>query len=91
MAVRKYVFKSKKNIYEEILKYGFLAFFLISSSSFLVSFITLNLKTNIYLTKLFVESLLFLASFSIQRIFVFADLKSYDWFELHVCKQLNFS
>lgn len=70
-AVRKVVFKSNGTLSTELLKYFLLAISLVSISYTLTLSLMENLGLNIFLSKLLSESILFLASFSIQRIFIF--------------------
>lgn len=68
------VFNKKINVAKALIRYWALVFFIGSISSILLT-ATLPLVPNVILAKLLVDSMLFIASFAVQREFIFAKNK----------------
>ncbi|MCK9582120.1 MAG: bifunctional glycosyltransferase family 2/GtrA family protein [Endomicrobiales bacterium] len=68
---KSYVFYSKGNIYKEVAKYSLLAITLMLVSYESIKYLSNTLQVNIYMAKIFTETMLFVFSFAIQKIYIF--------------------
>lgn len=94
--VNKYVvFKTKGKILKELIKYTLLVMFLGICSYYGVKLLVL-VGANVYLSKILVESIIFLSSFFIQRFFIFETMSTYkqdttDWNSYYSDRNNNLS
>ncbi len=75
---KRWVFKSQENKVAELVKYVILVFVLMLFSYSLISFFVLYLKFNPYITKLIVDSSIYLFSFLAQKTIVFSSKPQID-------------
>ncbi len=73
LASKRFVFRSSRSFWSELVKYVLLVAALMFVSNSAISVLVRRLGMNVYLAKLLAEALLFLASFAVQRLFVFGD------------------
>jgi glycosyltransferase involved in cell wall biosynthesis len=76
--VKMSVFRSRGNICTEAIKYVLLAIVLMLASYGLITSLILGFQINPYLSKILGETLLFLISFTVQRIFIFPQATKKD-------------
>lgn len=94
--VNKYVvFKTQGKILKEFIKYTLLVIFLGICSYYGVKLLVLA-GANVYLSKILVESVIFLSSFFIQRFFIFETMSTYkqdstDWNSYYADRNNNLS
>lgn len=68
---RKFVFKSDKSLAASALQYFALAVFILTVNTALITLLTASVGMNKYIAKIIVEILMFVLSFSVQRLLVF--------------------
>lgn len=68
---RKYVFKNKDNIFKTAVKYFGLAIFILIMNTAMLALLTESFIENRLIAKIFVEIILFIASWTVQKLFVF--------------------
>jgi putative flippase GtrA/trans-aconitate methyltransferase len=69
---RAFVFRSRGDVWRELLKYALLVVTLMAISYGLVTSLVIFVGLGVYVAKVLAEGTLFVASFAIQRLFVFA-------------------
>lgn len=68
---KKFVFKSQGNFLPELTKYILLVVVLMGFSYFSITYLAEKSNISVYVSKIFVEFLVFLIGFAVQRLFVF--------------------
>ncbi len=70
---KNYVFKDNKNYSKTIFKYYLLAIFILIINTLILNILVNNLSLNKYLSKIIVETVLFIISFTIQKRYIFKE------------------